>query len=49
MGVKYKEYLEEKFTDEVIPNICKDSESLEEAKIRCELLWRNMERSLGGL
>ena len=39
MGVKYKEELEEKFTDNVLPDICKDSESLEEAKIRSELIW----------
>ena len=38
-GVRWKQELEEKFTDNVLPDICKDSESLEEAKIRSELLW----------
>tara|TARA_R100000742_G_C4266502_1_gene84613 strand:+ start:901 stop:1107 length:207 start_codon:yes stop_codon:yes gene_type:complete len=39
MGVKYKEYLAEKFEDDILPDICKDSESLEEAQIRSELIW----------
>ena len=34
MSIIYKEKLEDKFTDKILPDICKDSESLEEAKTR---------------
>ena len=39
MSIIYKEKLEDKFTDKILPDICKDSESLEEAKTRVELVW----------
>ena len=40
MSIIYKEKLEDKFTDKILPDICKDSDALEEATKRVQELYK---------